>query len=160
MPRGLGVGLVLLLFGVTFIASGRQYDFGTLASPGPGMVPVSLGVLLLALQAVDLGMALLRRTGTPGSAHREPARLPEAVARDARSIFVLVTAGGFGLTYLVGLPAATGAYAAVTSRLLGLEAWWKNLAFGICLGALMYYLFGSVFEISFPGGWLTGLIWG
>lgn len=159
MRRGMGVGLLLLVFGVAFISSARQYDFGTLASPGPAMVPVSLSILLLALQAVDLGVALLGRRGTGGSGAGDAPRPREAKAGDGRTIFVLTTAGGFALTYLVGLPAAAGAYAAVSSRLLGLRAWWKSLAFGICLGVLVHY-FGSVFQIAFPGGWLTGLIWG
>lgn len=154
-----GLSLVLVLMGVAFVAQAWRYGLGTLAFPGPGMVPCMLGIMLLALEAVDLGISLSRRGPDPTRpTGGQRALALEAIIRDRRTIFAMLTAGGFLLTYLVGLPAAIGAYAALSSRLLGFRPWGKNIVFGICLGVLMYYLFEVVFEVALPGGCLPDLI--
>lgn len=153
------LSLVLVLLGAAFVVQAGQYGFGTLTSPGPCMVPCMMGVLLLALEAVDLAISASRRgQDTTRPAGDQRALSWREIIRDRRTAFVMMTGGGFLLTSFVGLPTAIGIYAALSSRLLGLKPWWKNIAFGVCLGVLMYYLFDVVFEVALPGGWLADLI--
>jgi len=73
---------------------------------------------------------------------------------------VFLTAGGFLLAYIIGLPAAIGVYATLSAWLLGLRSWWKSLFFGVFLGLLIHYLFERFFEIELPSGWLWSLMGG
>jgi len=153
--------LLLFILGLAFVLEAPRYGFGTLATPEPGLVPFLMALCFLGLEAADLGYSLARRRrAAPGPAAREPAPAAGPGFRDSRIHFVILTAVGIFLTYIVGLPAAIGIYGALCAWLLGLRSWWKNLIFGACLGLVIHYLFEVFFETELPSGWLWSLMGG
>ncbi len=150
---GRELSLVLIIIGLAFVFESLRYSFGTLAFPESGLVPFTLAVVFLGLVLVDLGFSKAERPRAP-----KPIREgPKEAARDKRIDFILLTFGSFLLTYAVGLPAAIGAYAALSAAKMGLRSWWKNIAFGIVLAFLVHYLFEVIFEIDLPSGFLPTL---
>ncbi len=153
--------LVLFFLGLAFLFEAQRYGFGTLATPEPGLVPFMMGLGFLALEAVDLGFPLAKRRQMASQPTASESLPPvKEIFKYPRTHFVFLTASGFLLTYIVGLPATVGVYAAVSAWFLGLRSWWKNLVFGISLGLLIHYLFEVFLETELPSGWLWSLIWG
>ncbi len=150
---GRELSLVLIIMGLAFILEALRYSFGTLAFPESGLVPFMLAVVFLGLGLVDLGFSKPDRLRPPKPIERER----KETARDKRVDFIVLTFGSFLLTYAAGLPAAIGVYAALSTAMLGLRSWWKNIALGIALAFLIHYLFEVIFEIDLPSGFLPTL---
>jgi Tripartite tricarboxylate transporter TctB family len=150
MLVGRELSLVLIITGLAFLFEALRYSFGTLAFPEAGLVPFMEAVVFLGLALIDLGLSKPDRRPSPEPVQKSR----KGTARDKRVDFILLTFGSFLVTYAVGLPAAIGVYASLSTAMLGLRSWWKRIAFGIALAFLVHYLFQVIFEIDLPSGFL------
>jgi hypothetical protein len=128
-----------LLAGGLLTVESLRLDMGSLARPGPGFVPLALGVGLLALSGVYLAMALAHRARPApdweGARWRGPLLAAAAVVAYGVALvhagFVLTTAGfiAFWVSVIEGRRPRTGLMFALlaTAGLFAVFAWGLRL---------------------------------
>lgn len=97
--------LTLLVFGAGFLLEARRYAFGSPNAPGPGFLPIALGVTF-----VVLALVLLLR----------PGRLPESVLPPDRDGTVRIVVTMVLLAATIALLDRLGFLVAATLMMLGL----------------------------------------
>ena len=131
-------GLAVLALG--YLLAGRGYPLDTLATPGPGIVPLAAGLALLAL-AVWQFLAARRAAPDPadrGAVPRAPLIMSAVLALYAATLPVL----GFVLTSF--------ALVIVAARLMGLDGWWRPAALALGVTAASRLLFGTWLGVPLP----------
>jgi hypothetical protein len=132
------LGLAVLALG--YLLAGRRYPLDTLATPGPGIVPLVAGVALLAL-AIWQFLAARRSAPIPpdgGAVPRAPLIMSTVLALYAATLPVL----GFVLTSF--------ALVFVAARLMGLDGWWRPAALALGVTVASRLLFGTWLGVPLP----------
>ena len=132
------LGLAVLALG--YLLAGRAYPLDTLATPGPGIVPLAAGVALLALAIWQL-LAVPRSAPDPGhrgAVPRAPLIMSAVLALYASTLPVL----GFMLTSF--------ALVFVAARLMGLDGWWRPAALALGVTVASRLLFGTWLGVPLP----------
>ena len=137
--RWSAVGLALLA--TTYLVAGRAYPLDTLAVPGPGVVPLVAGLVLLALAGWQLAAA--RQPADEAATTGVPlAFTPLALA----TVLVLYAATlprlGFGLASF-GLVFAA-------ARLMGLGGWWRPTVLALGATVLSHVIFVTWLGVPLP----------
>lgn len=158
--REIRASLVLAIFGVAYLAYAARYPLDTLANPGPGLFPLAVGGLVVALAAWQVfraTRALKRaRRGDGSGGEAEPAEglPPDAASEWKPSVMVAIL-----VVYLVGVRWAgffvsTGAIILACGKLMGAPGWARPilLALGVLLGC--YLLFEVWLKVPLPKGYL------
>ncbi len=65
-------GAIFIAFGVTFAAGSLTYDLGSLVEPGPGLFPLGVALVLIALGGLIVGKPLLAYFAERRGASTEP----------------------------------------------------------------------------------------
>jgi len=136
--RWSALGLAILALG--YLLVGRRYPLDTLATPGPGVVPLAAGVVLLVL-AIWLLLAAPRSAPEPadgGAGRRAPLVMAAVLALYAATLPVL----GFLLTSV--------ALVFVAARLMGLDGWWRPVALALGITLASRVIFGSWLGVPLP----------
>jgi hypothetical protein len=132
----------LALFATAYLVAARAYPLDTLAVPGPGVVPLAAGLVLLALAAWQLAAARRPVADEAATAGAPLAFTPLALA----TVLVLYAATlprlGFGLTAF-GLVFAA-------ARLMGLEGWWRPTALALGATVLSHVIFVTWLGVPLP----------
>lgn len=132
------LGLAVLALG--YLLAGRRYPLDTLATPGPGIVPLAAGAALLALAIWQL-LAAPRSTPDPGhrgAVPRAPLIMSAVLALYAATLPLL----GFMLTSF--------ALVFVAARLMGLDGWWRPAALALGVTVASRLLFGTWLGVPLP----------
>lgn len=136
--RWSALGLAVLALG--YLLAGRRYPLDTLATPGPGIVPLAAGLALLAL-AIWQFLAASRSGPDPadgGAPPRAPLIMSVVLALYAATLPVL----GFLLTSF--------ALVFVAARLTGLDGWWRPAALALGVTVASRLLFGTWLGVPLP----------
>jgi hypothetical protein len=136
--QGSALGLAVLALG--YLLAGRRYPLDTLATPGPGIVPLAAGVALLAL-AIWQFLAAPRSAPDPGArgpVPRAPLIMSAGLALYAATLPVL----GFMLTSF--------ALVFVAARLMGLGGRWRPAALALGVTVASRLLFGTWLGVPLP----------
>ena len=166
--RWSAVGLALLA--LAYLLAARRYPLDTLATPGPGIVPVIAGVALLAV-----AIWLFAVSGRVGATHPDVADPASGVAPTARSGVSEPRASRSGhprnepisrtplqwslavalVLYVVLLPrlgfiVSSFALVVLASRLMGAPGWWRPAALAFGVAALGYWLFARWLGVPLP----------
>lgn len=160
MSSSVTMDLFLIAMGALFLAYSPSTGLGTRAMPGAAMVPAWLAGLLILLAVADILVSRLRASKAPAKSGGDDAESAESAERKSASIFILLGAGALLLTALIGLLPAIAVMGALMSWRIGWGPRWKNIALGVCLSLVLYYLFTVTFQIEFPTGYLMDLIGG
>jgi hypothetical protein len=144
LTRDRAAALALAACASAVLWAARRYPFGTLAEPGPGLVPVLLAVLLLA---GAVGLAL---HGGAATALRDirVADLPLALV-----LLVLMGAATFALEH-AGYRATAGGFLFVLLAVVERRPWWiaALLAGGFALGS--FWVVNNLLRVPLPvNGW-------
>lgn len=132
------LGLAAVALG--YLLAGRGYPLDTLATPGPGVVPLAAGVALLAL-ALWQFLAAPRAAPDPADGGGRP-RAPLIMA-------AVLTLYAASLPRL-GFPLTSFALVFVTARLMGLDGWWRPAALALGVTAVSRLLFGAWLGVPLP----------
>jgi len=146
--RWSAIGLALLAIG--YLLAGRRYALDTLATPGPGVVPVVAGLALLGVAIwlfVVAGSARPARSvgGLPetGVAPRHPVARPAIVLAAALVLYAAVLPR-------LGFLASSFALVVVASRLMGADGWWRPAALAVGVTAASYLVFVRWLGVPLP----------
>lgn len=136
---------VLFILGVYIIAGALKLGVGTIGEPGPGCFPLIGGAVILIS---DIFLLLEGR--------RDTERLFRS--RNELKIFIIM-AFAFSLWIiampLLGYVIITFLGTASISKVLKLEGWLKPLLLGVGTTLFIYLLFGYLFYIDLPKGFLS-----
>ncbi len=138
----IGGGVVLLL-GLAVIYFSSQLEYYSEFGPGPGFLPLWIGISITAFAAI-LIFNLLRKGGKAGAFFK--LRTREGFK------LLLVIIGTFLLLPLLGFSIGFGLFAGVTMRTMGKHHWRMCglTAVGIAIG--IRYVFGHWLSIPLPTG--------
>jgi hypothetical protein len=142
-------GAALLALGGLVVHQALDLPVGSLRAPGPGFLPLALGIALAAISAAVLVRALIGGIATAGAFD---------AAGIARPLLVVVAMIAYGAVLpLLGFAATTflllaGLFALGASRLLS----WQPLASAAVATAALYLLFETALEVGLP----AGSVWG
>jgi putative tricarboxylic transport membrane protein len=144
MTRERAWALGFLLASGAYLAGAFGFPLGSVARPGPGFFPVSVGVFLC------LAAAALALTAGRGPRLTGTALTPAARVRVVTTVLGLV---GFCLLLpWAGYPASAFAFVALLLRRLG-DAGWPGALLTAALSALVsYYGFGVLLGVPLPRG--------
>jgi hypothetical protein len=144
--RETAAGIVVLLTGVVFLLYNMKYSLGQWANPGPGVFPLIVGGVWVALAIGHLVSVFRRHKALEGEILQENKRTTKVLFMIAALVVYLLvvkTLGFFLTTFL---------FVIVCSRLAGARDWGRPVAFSIGLNLFCYLLFGMWLKLSFPKG--------
>ncbi len=137
----LGILATLVALAVFVVWQSARMPSGTLSLPGPGMLPMALG-LLLALSALALILLVLRS----GLAHADPVTLGNRQIAVSTSLLL-----GAGLLFEGAGFVATGTlFLFALLWMLSPLGWWKSLAAATAAAFIANYLFKDLLGVSLP----------
>lgn len=149
-------GTLVAAIAVVALMSASALGFGSLAEIGPGLFPVALAVLLLALSLVLVGIGALK-----GSSEDRQAPGPEALRSLAAILAALVafslTIKGSGFFPALGVTGATP-LAILIAGLASRETRWLDLVvFALVLTTFCAVLFRFLLGLPLPlAPWVLG----
>jgi hypothetical protein len=134
--------LVVFVGGLAYTIGALTYQVGTVASPGPGLFPVLVGVLLLVASGVSLAAECVRPSPPPEALGPDWWRVPAVCAAIWAFAALLKPAG-----YLIASTALCGSLVFI----LGRRPWWLAAGIGLASAAASYYFFGGL-GVPLPTG--------
>ena len=136
-------GAVVLVLGLAVILFSSQMQYYSEFGPGPGFLPLWIGIGITAC-AVVLILNLLRK-------HEEVGAFLKAKTREGIKLLILVIVTFLFLPFL-GFSIGFGLFAGTTMRLMGRHGWVSCglTAVGIAIG--IRYVFGYWLSIPLPAG--------
>ncbi len=145
-------GVVIFLFGAVTTLLSLSMPIGTFRTPGTGMFPLILGILLMFLSGLFLLLLFLKTQAT-----REKSSTVEILGSSRQLILffgtmVLVTLFFNRLGYLL----SSFLLMLALLRILGLRSWKLNLPVSFITAIVCYFLFVQWLKIPLPKG-LIGL---
>jgi putative tricarboxylic transport membrane protein len=157
--RWSAAGLALLALG--YLLAARRYPLDTLATPGPGIVPLGAGLALLGVAVwlfVTSGRTgATRVSGRPPSARAglaDPATTDRAGLADPATTKPLVLAGALvlyaALLPRLGFIVSSFALVVLASRLMGATGWWRPAALALGVAGVGYWLFARWLGVPLP----------
>jgi putative tricarboxylic transport membrane protein len=134
---------------VAYLLANRAYPLDTLASPGPGVFPLAVGIALL-------GLAVWQWV-TAGHPSRTAAREPAAVRSDdapthlrAALLMALALVVYAAALPRVGFLVTSFALVLVAARLMGLPGWWRPAALALGVTLACRLIFVSWLRVPLP----------
>jgi len=168
--RWSAVGLALLALG--YLLAARRYPLDTLATPGPGVVPLLAGVALLAVAiwlCVTSGRTgATRVSGRPPSARAgladpattiraelaDPATTIRAGLADPATTKPAMLAVALvlyaALLPRLGFIVSSFALIVLAARLMGARGWWRPAALALGVAGAGYWLFARWLGVPLP----------
>jgi len=130
----------LALLAIVYLVIARRYPLDTLATPGPGVVPLLAGAALLV---TAISMLIVARTARPRPIESSPVlRSPLVLA----AALVLYTA----VLPRLGFIASSFALVVLASRLMGARGWWRPVALALGVAAAARLLFARWLGVPLP----------
>lgn len=157
VESSLWLGAIFLLFGVGYLIKATSYPIGTLASAGPGLFPVIVGIILVvgaAGMVVKAGFARKPRNAIGTSTKPSPSKpLNNKERRRLLISAVLLTCSVFALTRL-GFVVTTAILSAGIMLLVGERRWRVVALTSLCLAVGAFFIFRIVLQLQLPAGLL------
>ena len=149
---------VLLLIGSGYLWYDSRYSLDTLANPGPGIFPLMVGLLLVALTVTQLArsggrLLLTRPTAKPGS----PAACPPDASSQTRTEGIPWLMVGILVLYLmvvsrIGFLTSTFVLVIICSKLMGTSGWKRPVLLAAGLIVACHFLFSVWLKVPLPTG--------
>jgi putative tricarboxylic transport membrane protein len=142
-------GLIVLLFGILTVCLSLKMPLGTFRAAGPGLFPLCLGILLVALSAIFTLATLMRL--------RRQTRREEHTSKETGSVkpvlgFMAVIAFTAGFLEHLGYAPMVFILVMALLQILGGRYWRRNLLISLAAGAVSHFLFVQWLQIPFPKG--------
>ena len=143
-------GMVLLLFGMVTIILALRMPIGTFRTPGSGMFPLILGILLMFLSCIFLLKLLYQ--------HKKATTKKDSVAENESPVQLILFFGTMVLATAffnqLGYPLVSFLLLMVLLRTLGMKRWFSNILLSFLSAVASYFLFVQWLKIPLPKGWI------
>lgn len=150
-PKRLGrviAGLVFLLISAGYLVMAWDMPRGTLASPGPGLFPVGVGIAAVVISAYVLIEALL------GKSESGPIDFPKGQGLKVSGIFVATLIAYILLLPFLGQYLASCLYAVAFIRFGGKVSWVRSVIVGAIIALGLTFVFQELLGLNLPSGTL------
>lgn len=138
----------LAVLAVVYLVANRQYALDTLATPGPGVFPLAVGLLMLGLAACQAVVAM--RSG-PGAAPVD--RAPEDAPARSQVLALVAVLVAFAIAAgVIGFLTTSFALVLISSRLLGTRDWVRPTLLAAGVTAAAYMIFVAWLGVPLPKG--------
>jgi hypothetical protein len=136
-------GLVVLLLGIGIVFFSSQLPYKSEYGPGPGFLPLWLGIVLIG-SAVFVLLNILKK-------HVKVDSFLKPRTKQSAMMFVLIFIS-FLLLPLLGFAVGLAFFSAVTMRVMGKHSWKACglTAVGVAIG--IHFVFGQWLHIPLPAG--------
>jgi hypothetical protein len=134
-------GLALAAGGAVFVVLAWPIPRGAVGNPGPGFLPLVLGLALTVLGGACAVRALREKDTTP------------VVLADRKAVICLLALAGAALAFIpLGFVPAVALFLAVLFRVLVPMAWWAAAASGLLASAALWLVFDKALGLGLPAG--------
>ena len=148
--RDLASAAGLAILAVAYLLVNRTHPLDTLATPGPGVFPLAVGVLMLGVAAGQAVAAARARPTVPPSATEPDPREGSSRRRGLALTAVLI---GYPIAAgMIGFLTASFAVVLASSRLLGAHGWLRPGALALGVIAAVYVIFAVWLGVPLPAG--------
>jgi hypothetical protein len=142
MSKGdLAIHVALLVIGLFVSTVALTMGIGSVSRPGPGVFPLTVGVLLIASDITAFKAA--RGTGIRGTL---------GGGLHAVSLMMLVFIGWAVATPVVGWMPTTFVSVVAIARIMHMPGWWRPVAFGLAVMITARVLFEWWLGVELPRG--------
>jgi putative tricarboxylic transport membrane protein len=141
----LGSAIIITLLGLAYFLLSLQYELGTLKRPGPGALPVLLGLgLIIVGLALGVNSFRDRKKANPGSRAEQTIR---------PAVLVSVALIGYALLWpLLGTILNTILLFLLLCKLMGGEGWVTPVVVSLVSAVGLFWAFGVLLDVPFPEG--------
>jgi putative tricarboxylic transport membrane protein len=153
----------LAVLALAYLLAGRQYPLDTLATPGPGIMPLlaALGLLATAIWLLVVAGSVVAGSARPAQTEGglsetpvAPTRLvePSANSRTRWTALALCAALVLYTALLprVGFAVSSFALVVVAARLMGAEGWLRPVALALGVAGVAHLLFARWLGVPLP----------
>ncbi len=140
-------GIFLFILGTAVFLKSLTYPIGTFRTPGGGLFPLIVSILLIGLSAILTLQVFLSKRG------KEVAPTPFFPEKGAPRRILLGFAGLVGYRYLlpvVGFAPSTGIFILFLIKFLGGYGWKTSIFYALVMALVAYYLFQVWLKIPMP----------
>jgi putative tricarboxylic transport membrane protein len=147
--------IILALFGIGYLIYNSLYPLGTLANPGPAVFPLVIGMLMVALVALQLyqlvGKPKIERQGV----EKKSVTFSQVMKKERKPFLAVIVL----IIYLVvlnwiGFLTSTFVLVVISSKLMGARDWVRPIGLGFGVMLFCYFLFEVWLKLSLPTGFL------
>jgi hypothetical protein len=141
------VALCGLLVAAGYLWEAFRMPLGSKASPGPGLVPILVGLLLAALALVLLAQAWCGK----GEGQDSAILPPGAAGRRVVGVWMALLTYAL-LVNVLGHLLMTAVLSAGCLRILGMRRWRNAILLSLFFSAASFYLFAVLLDVPLPEG--------
>ena len=139
-------GIVVLLFGSAVTYSASQLPYKAEYGPGPGFLPLWIGIVLI-------GCALVTMIKAGRQVGREQGKFVQPKTRQVAFVFVTLIVT-FLLVRVLGLSLSLALFAGFTMRTAGRHGWVLCVLMAVVTAAAVRLIFGVILDIPLPKGYV------
>ena len=148
----------LALLAIVYLVIARRYPLDTLATPGPGVMPLIAGVALFATAISIFIVAITARPARDAGGLFEervaPTRPTESLMQrpmrwTARALCVALILYTVLLPWL-GFAASSFALVVIAARLMGAPGWWRPIVLALGVAGVAHLLFARWLGVALP----------
>jgi hypothetical protein len=144
------VALCSLLVAVGYLWEALRMPLGTMVSPGPGLVPILVGLLIAVLS-----LALLTQVWLGKEIGQDPVILPAgAPGRRVVGVWIGLLAYAM-LVNALGHLLMAAILCTACLRLLGMRRWRNAILLSVFFSVASFYLFAVLLDVPLPEGLWT-----
>jgi uncharacterized membrane protein len=136
-------GLVVLLLGIAIVFFSYQLPYESEYGPGPGFLPLWLGIVLIG-SAVFVLLNILRK-------HVKADTFLKPGTKQSAMMFILIFIS-FLLLPLLGFAVGLAFFCGLTMRVMGKHSWMACSFTTVGLAIGIHFVFGQWLNIPLPGG--------
>jgi hypothetical protein len=145
--RNVVVALCSLLVAAGYLWEAFRMPLGTMVSPGPGLAPILVGLLIAVLSLALLAQAWLQREKW------EDAVILPAGAPGRRVVVVWIGLLAYAmLVNVLGHLLMAAILSAACLRVLGMRRWRDAILLSMFLSVASFYLFAVLLDVPLPEG--------
>ena len=137
--------LIIIIFGLYIIYEANKMDYMVDGTPGPGFLPLWLGIAICLVALIPFG-----RTFT-----RFASKLDNPFQKDNFKIFFVVIGCAIAMifvTQITGMLVALGLMVGTIAKLLGTQSWKKVIGLTIFTPVLLFGIFKVILDVPLPKG--------
>jgi putative tricarboxylic transport membrane protein len=143
------IAIAFLIFSAVYLTASLFLPWGRTGKPGPGLVPVSVGIAMTILSLLHVIQVFFFEKGHPsekggGVLQRKDVLRVAGVVICLVVYMILFPTLGYTLStvFLVG----------ATLRLLAMHGWTRIVLISVATSVLSYYIFCTILEVQLPRG--------
>jgi len=145
----------LALLAIVYLVIARRYPLDTLATPGPGVMPLIAGVALFATAISIFIVAITARPARDAGGLSETGAAPTRPIESSRALSSPLVLAAALVLYAALLPrlgfiASSFALVVLGSRLMGARGWWRPVALALGVTVAAHLLFARWLGVPLP----------